>query len=122
MACGGVAATLAVLDDGQAVEGGPLPGGGRLRWAPPAPAYVFEFIGTTTGTASDAVARLVRESESLDPLHLRGLDWELAAFCCETCELNYCAACWDKRIEYDEGFYDCTRGRCPSGHEQLLDD
>jgi hypothetical protein len=24
--------------------------------------------------------------------------------------------------EYDDGFYDCTRGTCPEGHRRMVDD
>jgi hypothetical protein len=26
------------------------------------------------------------------------------------------------RVDYDEGFYDCTRRRCPEGHERIMED
>lgn len=121
-ACGNLAATLSVMEDGQPVDGGPLPDGTRYSWTPESPAYRFEFLGVVTGTTRRDVAELVSGLDELDPLVLRGLDWELAAFCCRVCELNYCSTCWSTWIEFDEGFYDMTRGRCPRGHEQALDD
>jgi hypothetical protein len=51
---------------------------------------------------------------------------DLIAFHCWQCNADYCQACW--RIgppEFDAdfpGFYDCTRGVCPAGHEQMVDD
>jgi len=50
-------------------------------------------------------------------------DPDLFGFVCRACGLAYCHGCW--RVgppEMDEGFYDRTRGTCPAGHEQTLDD
>jgi len=41
---------------------------------------------------------------------------------CLQCERAYCKDHWVMSLEFDDGFYDCTRGSCPAGHEQLLDD
>jgi hypothetical protein len=119
--CGGVAATLAILLEDREVDGGALPGGERLRWRPQPPSYRLEFVNVTTGGASTGLVALLSD-DVVDPLVLRGLDWELAGFCCDSCELNYCAKCWSTWVEFDEGFFDCMRGRCPQGHEQMLDD
>lgn len=119
--CGGVAATLAIINDDREVDGGPMPGGGRLSWKPGAPSYRLDFININTGHASAGLTRIAG-TEVIDPLDVRRLDWELAAFCCPSCVLNYCPKCWKTWVEFDEGFYDCTRGRCPQGHEQILDD
>ena len=121
-ACGAVAATLSLVDGEQPVDAGPLPDGTRLSWTPGAPAYRFEFLGTNTGLASAGLVDLLSGVDALDPLVLGGVDAELAAFCCHTCQLNYCANCWSTWIEFDEGFYDYTQGRCPQSHEQMLDD
>jgi hypothetical protein len=48
--------------------------------------------------------------------------WELTPFYCPDCGLNYCHRDWDTYVLFDEGFYDCTKGRCPEGHEHMLDD
>jgi hypothetical protein len=61
--------------------------------------------------------------------HGRGVD-ELACqfkrdeypFYCPDCELNYCSKDWDTYVLFDEGFYDCTMGTCPNGHQHTLDD
>jgi hypothetical protein len=55
-------------------------------------------------------------------LTLRRIDWELAPFYCPECELNYCGADWETFPVFDEGFYDCTMGICPSGHRHTVDD
>jgi len=120
--CGDVAATLSVMDDERPVDAGPLPDGTRLSWTPRAPSYRFEFVGVNTGTAPADLADLISGLDEIDPLAVRRVDWELAAFCCHACQLNYCSKCWSTWIEFDEGFYDCMQGRCPRGHEQALDD
>ena len=60
--------------------------------------------------------------EALDPAALRRIDWELAPFYCPDCAQNYCRADWRTYVLFDEGFYDCTMGRCPRGHEHMIDD
>ena len=50
-------------------------------------------------------------------------DPDLFGFFCRACGSVYCSACWDiGAAEFDDGFYDCTRGTCPQGHEQVVDD
>jgi len=50
------------------------------------------------------------------------LDREYAPFWCPPCGKSYCRNCWVVWVPYDEGFYDCTRGRCPESHERIMDD
>jgi hypothetical protein len=50
------------------------------------------------------------------------IDPEFAPCWCPTCQQSYCADCWSVWVEQDEGFYDCTRGRCPRYHERIQDD
>ena len=68
------------------------------------------------------VQRLARAISAGDPAILYDLDIELAPFWCPSCALIYCGSCLSIWVEYDEGFYDDTRGRCPAGHERILDD
>ena len=52
-----------------------------------------------------------------------GMEADFVAFHCHQCDQSYCDTCWSiGPLEFDEGFYDCTRGRCPTGHEQIVDD
>jgi hypothetical protein len=46
----------------------------------------------------------------------------LTPFYCPDCGLNYCGNDWDTYVLVDDGFYDCTKGRCLNGHEHTLDD
>jgi hypothetical protein len=57
-----------------------------------------------------------------DPVALYAVDREYAPFWCRACGRGYCRACWVVWVDYDDGFYDCTRGRCPDGHERIMDD
>ncbi len=41
---------------------------------------------------------------------------------CPDCNAIYCREHYHLHEEFDEGFYDCTRGTCPSGHERMVDD
>ncbi|WP_156391958.1 MULTISPECIES: hypothetical protein [unclassified Nocardioides] len=107
-ACGVLAATLSVRGAGQTIYDGP--------------SYRLEFLGENSGIVPAGLVELLEGRDEIDPLDVAHLHGELGAFCCVACELNYCAKCWSTWIEFDEGFYDCTRGRCPNGHEQMLDD
>ena len=54
---------------------------------------------------------------------LRREDPDFFAFVCRECGVVYCESCWNVGPpEFDDGFYDCTRGTCPKGHTQTLDD
>jgi len=51
------------------------------------------------------------------------IDPDFVGFYCDDCKKIYCKNCWDVGPpEFDEGFYDCTFGTCPEGHEQTVDD
>ena len=87
---------------------------------------VVDYFGGTAWKHADAPAyRAVREilsGEAPDPAALRQIDWELAPFYCPDCAQNYCRADWHTHVQFDEGFYDCTMGRCPRGHQHVIDD
>jgi hypothetical protein len=57
-----------------------------------------------------------------DPVVLAAARFEYAPFWCRACARTYCGRCLSIWVEMDQGFYDCTRGRCPAGHEWMLDD
>jgi hypothetical protein len=87
---------------------------------------VVDYFGGTTWKRAEAPAyQAVREilsSQAPDPAALREIDWEVAPFYCPDCGLNYCRADWRTCVLFDEGFYDGTMGRCPRGHEHMIDD
>jgi hypothetical protein len=41
---------------------------------------------------------------------------------CPECDKIYCWEHYNARVEYDDGFYDCTMGECPDGHRRMIDD
>ena len=78
--------------------------------------------GTLLESWADAV-RSALETSSARKLHQ--IDPALAAFYCYKCQASYCWDCWDSWIVMDDeypGWYDCTDGRCPNGHEKMIDD
>jgi hypothetical protein len=83
------------------------------------------FLGTASKFADAATLDAVQEavsSDAPDPVALRRIDWELTPFYCPDCDLNYCRADWETFPVFDEGFYDCTIGICPSGHRHTVGD
>jgi hypothetical protein len=67
-------------------------------------------------------SKLASAVGSGDPVALFSANQEYAPFWCPTCAASYCGDCWWITEEMDEGFYDYTSGRCPAGHERILDD
>ena len=86
----------------------------------------MDYFGGTVWKHADApVYQAVREilsGDAPDPAALRQIDWELAPFYCPDCEQNYCRAAWRSAVLLDGGFYDSTMGRCPRGHQHMIDD
>ena len=74
------------------------------------------------GPATD-LEKLLDLLERNDYAAVRQQDIDFSAFVCRLCNRPYCESCWDiGEPEFDEGFYDCTRGICPRGHTQMVDD
>ena len=82
------------------------------------------FIGEVTKFGeAEHLRRLLEMVRSADFASARGADADFVAFHCRTCNRSYCDRCWHiGPPEFDDGFYDCTRGTCPEGHEQTVDD
>jgi hypothetical protein len=73
--------------------------------------------------AYDAALAFVAEIRAGALAELARADRDLFGFFCHACAVVYCSACWTiGPPEFDDGFYDCTRGTCPAGHTQTLDD
>jgi hypothetical protein len=54
---------------------------------------------------------------------LFAIEAELAPFWCPPCEAAYCGAHWARWPVFDDdGWHDSIRGRCPEGHERMLED
>jgi hypothetical protein len=78
-----------------------------------------------TALGPESFAALLRALAAATPPSaeaLRAISPLLAPFFCEPCGASYCYAHWSPEDVMDEGFYDCTRGTCPNGHRQLIDD
>lgn len=64
--------------------------------------------------------------EAGDLRALYDFDPEVACFYCPSCGLCYCVGHWSYWDVFDdeEGFtwHDSVRGRCPRGHERMLED
>ena len=53
------------------------------------------------------------------------LEQELTPFWCPMCSASYCSDHWDWWDVWDDewaGWRDSVRGRCPQGHERMLED
>ena len=58
-----------------------------------------------------------------DARALHRFDFEFAPFFCPRCKACYCGDHWMRWDVLDEdGWHDSIRGRCPAGHERLLED
>lgn len=65
----------------------------------------------------------IRDMAFKDLGALYALDPDFFGFICRRCTAAYCRACWrDVYPTFDQGQYDETRGTCPRGHEQMLQD
>lgn len=82
------------------------------------------FMGEITKFGSlDSLSQLFVSLQQRDYNAARQHDPDFIAFHCWECGQDYCEQCWDiGPMEFDDGFYDCTRATCPEGHEQMVDD
>jgi hypothetical protein len=121
-ACGEMAAVVRAVPAGFPADMGPPLG----RQAQSRDGIVVDYFGGTAWKLADArnyqAVNEILSSEAPDPASLRRIDWELALFYCPDCEHDYCRAHWRSLVLGDDGVYDCTMGRCPRGHEHILDD
>jgi hypothetical protein len=118
--CGDLAGVVCVARDEAPRGRGATGGDGSVA--------LDHFLGghrrAAAGVALDMVQALIDQG-SVDPAAIRDLDWgfwALTPFYCPDCALNYCAADWDISRREDEGFREPTMGRCPAGHEHMLDE
>ena len=109
-----------------------------------AEAGVVRLFGTAAGAGGEIVrdsftsrlaARVGAEAfegargaiEGGDIERLYDFDREVASFYCPPCRACYCGTHWTRWDVFDEeedGFtwHDSIRGRCPEGHERMLED
>ena len=120
--CGEMAAVVKAVPAGGTADMGPPLG----RQSQDRDGIVVDYFGGTAWKAAEApsyqAVREILSGQAPDPAALRRIDPELAPFYCPDCAQNYCRADWRTRVLFDDGFYDCTMGRCPNGHEHMIDD
>jgi hypothetical protein len=87
---------------------------------------VVDYFGGPAWRFAEApVYQAVREilsGQTPDPAALRWIGWQLAPFYCPDCAQNYCRADWHACVASGQGFYGRTMGRCPRGHQHMIDD
>ena len=120
-ACNGVAATATYVRQGETYPDPFLKDAANEEdWL-----MIDGFLGAQ-GKCLDgheAAVRAALENSSAKQLYQLAPLW--ASFYCRKCQASYCWDCWDSWIVMDDelpGWYDCTEGICPKGHEKMLDD
>ena len=69
--------------------------------------------------------RIERAISAGDVLAVHAMDPEIASFYCPVCHAIYCEdhwTTWDVFDEDEPSWHDSIRGRCPQGHERMLED
>lgn len=86
--------------------------------------HVSSFTGRVVSQVSPDAVELL--NTALVKGNVRSLymsDLEFAPFYCPRCNANYCREHWRTwDVDDEDGWYDSTRGVCPSGHERMLSD
>ena len=113
--CGEVACHLKLFVASASEE----PQAGQLRSFLRASGFIGEIEMLVSGEEKDRLQAYMarRSAKEMHELYLK-----YAPCFCVQCGRAYCAAHWQMSLAFDEGFYDCTDGVCPEGHEQMLDD
>ena len=70
---------------------------------------------------ADATER-VRRALAKGARALYELDLEYAPFFCPECETSYCGDHWQRWDVFEGDWHDSIQGRCPRGHERMLED
>lgn len=87
--------------------------------------FLGEFFAAVLGrqNASAELFAEIRDLARKDLSALYALDSDFFGFICRRCGAAYCRECWKNVYPvFDDGYYDETRGTCPRGHEQMLQD
>lgn len=83
-------------------------------------------FGGSLGKTLDNRATAVRDAlQHSSARQLYDIHFLWAPFYCAECHESYCWTCWNPRVVMDDedpGWYDCTDGTCPKGHERKIDD
>jgi hypothetical protein len=91
--CGQIGATIELVDGSLPLNLGAVPSGEELvvTFGGLEPRMRLTWLGVSSGQVVPEVAKLLASTDELDPLVLATFDWELGAFCCRKCKLNYCS-------------------------------
>lgn len=85
----------------------------------------LSFTSKLTLPVPPASAERVRGAiAAADIRDLYDFDLEVACFYCPECDACFCGEHWEHWPVFDDedGWYDYTHGRCPKGHERMLED
>jgi hypothetical protein len=94
------------------------PGGVEVRRESWPGERIQPVSGTTLAELETAIA-------ARDVPALFALEPELTPFWCPSCGASYCSEHWEWWDVWDEdwpSWRDSVRGRCPQGHERMLED
>lgn len=75
--------------------------------------------------SDDPLLRLREALLAQDVARIFELNFELTPFYCPACDASFCSDHWDWWDVWDEdwpSWRDSVRGRCPQGHERMLED
>lgn len=132
--CGSVACTLTLVPPFAADPQAPLPGtpgsipgegtmmADHVRLSIDGPVKLTHTLFPDAGTDVGAVDAALRAG---DANRLYSINSEYAPFICRQCAKSYCKSCWEVWVTHADdypGWYEDTRGRCPSGHVRVMDD
>lgn len=77
------------------------------------------FTGVLTQASSPTIEAALLAGD-VGALH--ALDPELVPSWCPECGASYCGSHWIRWDEFDGDLHEAIRGRCPVGHERMLED
>ena len=85
--------------------------------------FLKDFIGTEKVVVTPEGSRALQAAlAAADPAALYKVERLWAPFYCPECASVYCRNHWVIVPEYDEGFFDCSYGTCPSGHRRMTEE
>ncbi len=79
-------------------------------------------VSYTMPVGSDSVGRVKSALLTRNAAALYAIDEEYAPFWCPSCRRSYCRKHYRSVAAFDDGFFDCYCGTCPSRHRRVLCD
>lgn len=126
--CGRLAATVCLLQPGEldprilALSDAEPPGIEKLNLDQHRYSIMRGPVPMTISLGGDWFDRAAEALKQRDIRSLSGIDRDLVPFWCFRCDAAYCADCWSAFPRFEDGFFDCIEGTCPSQHRQTLSD